>query len=53
VCFIVSWLKLGVISKRGFLSDTFSGCIALLLLVLGVSSLTSSILGPSYFTSSY
>ena len=52
VWLIVSWLKLGVISNRGFLSDPFSGINAFLFIVLGVSSLTSSALGPSYLTCS-
>ncbi len=52
VCLIISLLKLGVISRRGFLSVPFSGINALLFLILGVSSFTSSVL-LSFLISSF
>ena len=52
MCFKVSLLKLGVISRRGFLLEPFCGSNVLLFSILGVSSLTCSVL-LSYLISSF
>lgn len=52
MCFKVSLLKLGVISRRGFLLEPFCESNVLLFSILGVSSLTCSVM-VSYLISSF